>query len=258
MMNERLLELLAGLYPTVTDEDPNDPPAGGGATATTDDDDDDDEALGEAGKKTLTKLRDELKAANRRLKQVEGLDPRIFKQATEKAEQLERELREREALTAADRMRLEKKANDQVAEAKQEAERERQARIRLQTRTLAQNAFTLAKGRSGADDDGRSFLDGFMALVGEKHLRIDDNGDLFVVDGQNDPIPSPDGKGRISPDAWMKQLADKSPVIGTFFEPAMGSGSGMPSSRGASGRNLPALKDLTPGQRRDLAWNSNS
>jgi len=257
MGRELLEQMLRSIYPTITQDGDGEGDGGGGSPAG-DNDSDDDEALGEGGKKTLTKLRDQLKAAERRLKQVEGIDPKVFKQATDKAEQLERELREREALTATERMRLEKKANDQVSEAKQEAERERQARIRLQTRTLAQNAFTLAKGRSGADDDGRSFLDGFMALVGEKHLRIDDNVDLYVVDAQNDPIQSPDGKGRIAPDAWMKQLANKSAVIGTFFEPAMGSGSGMPSSRGPSGRNLPALKDLTPGQRRDLAWNSPS
>lgn len=258
MGRELLEQLLRSIYPTVTQDGDGEGDGGGGGSAADDGEGDDDEALGEGGKKTLTKLREQLKAAERRLKQVEGLDPKVYKEATTKAEQLERELRERESLTAAERLRLEQKANEQVTAAKAEAEQERQARIRLQTRTLAQNAFALAKGRSGADDDGRSFLDGFMALVGEKHLRIDDNGDLYVVDAQGDPIQSPDGKGRIAPDAWMKSLADKSPVIGTFFEPAMGSGSGMPNSRGPGGRNLPALKDLTPGQRKDLAWNSST
>jgi hypothetical protein len=93
-----------------------------------------------------------------------------------------------------------------------------------------------------------------MSFVGQDHLRLEGK-ELFVVDEQGDYIPAPDGSGRMTPDAWMTQLANTSEVIGSFFQPAMGSGSGMPSSRGASGRNLPALKDLTSGQRRDLAWN---
>jgi hypothetical protein len=256
MGRELLEQMLRSIYPTITQDGDGEGDGGGGSPAD-DNNSDDDEALGEGGKKTLTKLRDQLKAAERRLKQVEGLDPKVFKQATDKAEQLERELREREALTAADRMRLEKKANDQVSEAKQEAERERQARIKLETRTAAQGFFEKAKGKPGADGKGRTYFDAFMRTVGQDHLRLEGK-ELFVVDEQGDYIPAPDGSGRMTPDAWMTQLANTSEVIGAFFRPAMGSGSGMPSSRGASGRNRPALKDLTPGQRRDLAWNSSS
>jgi hypothetical protein len=255
MGRELLEQMLRSIYPTITQDGDGDGDAGGGGGSPADDNDsDDDEVLGKEGKKTLTKLRDQLKAAERRLKQVEGLDPKVFKQATDKAEQLERELREREALTAAERMRLEKKANDQVSEAKQEAERERQARVKLETRTAAQGFFEKAKGKAGADEKGRTYFDAFMSFVGQDHLRLEGK-ELFVVDEQGDYIPAPDGSGRMTPDAWMTQLANTSEVIGSFFQPAMGSGSGMPSSRGASGRNLPALKDLTSGQRRDLAWN---
>lgn len=249
-------ELLRALYPTV---DPGDDDGGGGGSddsGTGDGSTGDDDGLGEGGKKTLQKLRTELKAAERRLKAVEGLDPKVYAEATTKAEELERQLRERESLTAAEKLRLEQKSNEQIKAARDEANTERQARIRLQTRTAAKAAFEMAKGQAGADNDGRTFFDGFMALVGERHLRIDDNGSLFVVDDQGDPVSAPDGKGRIAPDAWMKGLSDNSAVIGTFFQSALGSGSGMGNSRGPGLRGLPSLKDLTPAQRRELAWES--
>ena len=255
MPRELLLQLLRELYPTVS-QDGEEGEAGGGGSAA-------GAAAGAAGagageaedeNVTIRKLREEVKAAERRLKAVEGLDPKVYKEATEKVDKLERELREREALTAAERQRLEQKANEGIQAAKKEAETERAARVRLQTHTLAKAAFEKAQGQDGADDDGRTYFDGFMSLVGERHLRLDDNGALYVVDAQGDPVQSPDGKGRISPAEWMKSVADKSPVVGTFFKSQFGTGSGMQSSRGVVTRGLPALKDLTPGQRRDLAW----
>lgn len=254
MPRELLLQLLRELYPTVTQEGDEGEGGGGASSAATAAPAAPADAGEDNAAKTIAKLREEIKAAERRLKAVEGLDPKVYKDATTKAEQLERELREREALTAAERQRLEQKANEGILAAKAEAETERNARIRLQTRTAAKAAFELAKGQDGADADGRTFFDGFMALVGDKHLRLDDNNNLYVVDAQGDPVQSPDGKGRISPDAWMKQVADSSPVVGTFFKSAFGTGSGMTSSRGVVTRGLPSLKDLTPGQRRDLAW----
>ena len=258
MRNELLEQMLRSIYPTVTQDGDGEGDGGGGGSAGDDGDGDDDEALGEGGKKALTKLREELKAANRRLKQVEGLDPKVYKEATAKADQLERELRERESLTAADRLRMELKANERVNAAQEEAKTERIKRIELETETLAKAAFDLAKGRPGADKNGLTYFKAFMSTVGRQHLKVDEQGNLYVVDAQGDPVQSPDGKGRIAPDAWMKTMADQSEVVGSFFQPAMGSGSGMGNSRGQGGRNLPALKDLTPGERRDLAWNSSN
>ena len=258
MRNELLEQMLRSIYPTVTQDGDGEGDGGGGGSAGDDGDGDDDEALGEGGKKALTKLREELKAANRRLKQVEGLDPKVYKEATAKADQLERELRERESLTAAERLRMEQKANERVNAAQEEAKTERIKRIELETETLAKAAFELAKGKAGADRNGLTYFKAFMSSVGKQHLKVDEHGNLYVVDAQGDPVQSPDGKGRIAPDAWMKTMADQSEVVGSFFQPAMGSGSGMGNSRGQGGRNLPALKDLTPGERRDLAWNSSN
>jgi hypothetical protein len=255
-MNIKLLrELFGDLYPTVT-QDGGEPEGGGGGAGASASGSAGDAGAGDPDDEnaTIKKLRAEIKAAERRLAAVEGLDPKVYKEATGKVEQLEKELRERDALIEAERLRLEKKNSESIAAAKQEAETERQARQRLEIKTAAKAAYELAKGRSGADDDGRSFFDGFMALVGEKHLKTDEHGKLIVVDAQGDPVQSKDGKGRISPDAWMKELADNSAVVGTFFEAAMGSGSGMSSSRGGTTRGLPALKDLTPSQRSQLAW----
>lgn len=183
--------------------------------------------LGDPGKRALAALRADNDALKRQLAEINKTHPAAVQEARERAERLERELREREQLTQAERDRLERKHQDQLAKATETAQTERQRRINLEIRTAAQAAFQAAHGRDGADEAGLTFFDGFMALIGSKHLRLDEaTGQVFVVDGQGDPIMSADGKGRVSPVEWMNQQADGSPVVGSFFRSRMGEGSG--------------------------------
>lgn len=183
--------------------------------------------LGDPGKRALAALRADNDALKRQLAELQKTHPAAVQEARERAEQLERQLREREQLTEAERMRLERKHQDQLAKATETAQTERQRRINLEIRTAAQAAFQAAHGRDGADEAGLTFFDGFMALLGSKHLRLDEaTGQVYVVDGQGDPMMSADGKGRVSPVEWMNQQADGSPVVGSFFRSRMGEGSG--------------------------------
>lgn len=200
--------------------------AAGSSTGTGDSSSPEDH-LGDPGKRALAALRADNDALKRQLAEINKTHPAAVQEARERAERLERELREREQLTQAERDRLERKHQDQLAKATETAQTERQRRINLEIRTAAQAAFQAAHGRDGADEAGLTFFDGFMALLGSKHLRLDEaTGQVYVVDGQGDPMMSADGKGRVSPVEWMNQQADGSPVVGSFFRSRMGEGSG--------------------------------
>jgi hypothetical protein len=255
MKTKHFEELIRALYPTVEPGDDGD--GGGGGSddgGTGDGGSGDDDGLGDAGKKTLQKLRAELKAAERRLKAVEGLDPKVYQQATTKAEELERQLREREALTEAEKLRLEQKHGEAVAKAMAEAERERSARLELQTTTAAREIFSAAKGRSGGDEEGLTYFETFMAAKGRRHLRLDEtSGKVFVVDAQGDPVLDDKGS-RVDPIAWMKGLASTSPVIGALFQGEYGEGSGTTSSNGVRGVRGQDFQNMSKSQLFDAKW----
>jgi len=204
---------------------------GGGTPA--DEADPDDPSLGEAGQKALRAEREQRKALERKLAQLEtqlgavkDLSPDAYRQAQEKAIELERRLAEREQLTAAERQRIESKAQEAVRRATATAEAEKARRIDLQVRTLARGVFSAAEGRDGADASGLTFFDAWMEFQGRRHLRVDEaTGKLFVVDGDGDRVKTTEGQD-VDPVAWLNQQADNSPVIGTFFKPKGGEGSG--------------------------------
>ena len=158
------------LRPWLTvDPDPASEGDGGGAGGTGDEPDPDDPSLGEAGQKALRQERETRKALERRLAQMEtqlatvkDLSPDAYRQAQEKAIELERRLVEREQLTAAERQRIEGKAQEAVRKATATAEAEKARRIELQVRTLARSVFSAADGRDGADASGLTFFDAWM------------------------------------------------------------------------------------------------
>jgi hypothetical protein len=245
-MNNRLAELL-GLSASEAwqrpwllsvDPDPAGDTGGGG-----DDSDDDETSLGEAGQKALRTEREQRKALERKLAALEAqlstvkdLSPEAYRQAQEKAIELERRLAEREQLTAAERQRIEAKSAEQVRAAKKTAEEERAKRIDLQVRTLARGVFSAAEGRDGADASGLTFFDAWMEFQGRRHLRVDEGtGKLYVVDGDGDRVKSAEGQD-VDPVAWLNQQADSSAVVGTFFRAKGGSGSGgLTGARGVRG-----------------------
>jgi hypothetical protein len=193
----------------------------------------DDEELGQAGLKTLREEREQRKALERKLAQLESqlstvkdLNPDTYREAQRKADELQRQLLEREQLTASERQRMEAKAQEQIRKATQQAETEKAKRIDLQVRTLARGVFSAAEGRDGADNSGLSFFDAWMEFQGRRHLRVEDaTGKLYVVDGDGDRMKTAEGQD-MDPVAWLNQQADNSPVVGTFFKPKGGEGSG--------------------------------
>lgn len=243
-MNTRLADLLnlsgTAQFPWLLsiDPDPAGESDGGGGDAPAD-----DEELGQVGLKTLREEREQRKALERKLAQLEAqlttvkdLNPETFREAQRKADELQRQLLEREQLTAAERQRVEAKAQEQIRKANQQAETEKAKRIDLQVRTLARGIFSAAEGRDGADTSGLSFFDAWMEFQGRRHLRVDEaTGKLYVVDGDGDRMKTAEGQD-IDPVAWLNSAADNSPVVGTFFKPKGGEGSGgLVGARGVRG-----------------------
>lgn len=239
-------------------------PEGEGEGGGGDDDLDlDDPSLGEAGQKALKEERSRRKQQDKELAQlraqldsVKDLNPEAYRAAQEKAAELERRLAEREQLTAAERQRLEAKGQQAVAAAKKEANDERTKRIDLQTRTLARGVFSAAEGRDGADASGLTFFDAWFEFQGRRHLRVDEpTGRLFVVDADGDRVKTAEGAD-MDPIAWMNEQADASPVVGTFFKPKGGVGSGGLSGargvRGVQGMSPEQVKKLSPSQKMEL------
>ena len=245
-MKTSLIDRLLGVaedwqrpWPTV-DPDPAGEGAGGGGD---DGSDDDDATLGDAGRKALQTEREQRKALERKLAQLEAqlstvkdLSPDAYRQAQEKAIELERRLAEREQLTAAERQRIETKAQEAVRKATAAAEAEKARRIDLQVRTMARGVFSAAEGRDGADPAGLSFFDAWMEFQGRRHFRVDEaTGKLYVVDGDGDRVKTAEGQD-VDPVAWLNQQADSSPVVGSFFKPKGGSGGGgLVGARGVRG-----------------------
>ncbi len=248
--------VFAGL--SMSTEPPADAEAGGGGqppAAAQGGEQNPEDFLGDPGKRALDKLRAENDALRRQAQQFRDLDPEKFKEAQTRAEELEQRLRERERMTEAEKLRLEQKHNETLAQIRAEADQERSRRVALETRTAAKVAFEAAKGRRGADEAGLTYFDAFMATVGDRHLRVDETtGKLYVIDEQGDPLADPEGKGRLDPVAWMNKQADSSLVIGTFFEGELGEGSGMPSSRGHRGRRQADIHGMSKAQLRDFAF----
>jgi hypothetical protein len=235
-------------WPTV-EPDPAGAGDGGGGGGTGEELDPDDPSLGEAGQKALRQERETRKALERRLAQMEtqlatvkDLSPDAYRQAQEKAIELERRLAEREQLTAAERQRIESKANEAVRKATTTAEAEKARRIALEVKTMARGVFSAADGRDGADASGLSFFDAWMEFQGKRHLRVDEtNGKLYVVDNDGDRVKSAEGVD-VDPVAWLNQQADNSAVVGTFFRAKGGEGSGgfvgARGVRGVQGRSV--------------------
>lgn len=263
---DRLLEIADDWQrPWATvDPDPADDAAGGGGST---EPDEDDASLGEAGQRALKAEREQRKALQRQMAQMEqqlealkGINPDAYKQAQEAAERLRREKEDLEQRTASERQRIEAKANEQLQRARQEAQAERERRISLHVHTLARDAFQSAGGRTEVDDSGNSFFKGWMRLQGNDHLRVDEAAQrLYVVDGDGDRIKDADGKDK-DPVAWINEQADGSPVIGNFFRPKGGEGSGgfqgARGVRGVRGLSVDDARRMNAGQLLDQHYGS--
>lgn len=258
-MNTRLTTLLGPDFngPWISvDPEPNsdDINTGGGVTL--------EEPLGKPGLDALHKERSRAEQAeleNKQLKQmIEQLkgkvDPEILQEAREAQQQLQRQLEEKERAIQADRERITREADAEKTKAKQEAARERQARIELQIQTYARNVFAACDGRDGADEEGNSYFDAWYKSFGRARFGgLDEStGKPFLVDHNNVRMKE-DGQD-VDPVAFWNKKADNSPVVGIYFKPKGGSGSGgLVGARGIKAVRTRTVSDVLKAPRGALA-----
>lgn len=248
-MNRRLADLLGfEQFPWLLSIDPE--PSdfsddGGGEDDSTEDHPNDFKGALKNERAMNKALRAELAQFKAQLDSVKDINPETYKESQRKAEELQRQLLEREQLTEVERKRIETKAQEQVRKANEQAQTEKAKRIDLQVRTLARSVFSAAEGRDGADNSGLSFFDAWMEFQGRRHLRVDETtGKLYVLDSDGDRIKTAEGQD-IDPVAWLNQQADNSPVVGTFFKPKGGEGSGgFVGARGVRGTQIRSVDDM--------------
>jgi hypothetical protein len=239
------------------DPDPAGESDGGGGS---DELDADDSSLGEAGQKALREERAlrksqgaELAQLRAQLEQMKGLvSPEAFAQAQAQATALQQRLADQEQSTAAERQRLEAKANDRVSKAEARATKAEADRIALQVRTAAQNLFMATGGRDGGDGGGQTYFDAWFAFHGSRHIKVDPaTGKEFIVDSDGDPVKQ--GDQNVDPVAWINEQADNSPVVGSFFKPKGGSGGGgLVGARGfrtSQGLSPEQVKAMSPSEK---------
>jgi hypothetical protein len=211
--------------------------------------------LGPIGEKTLREERALRKAQNKELEQLRAqmeqmkglVSPEVYAQAQAQAAALRQQLDEKERLSADERQRVEAKANKRVSEAEARAQKAEADRISLQVKTAAQNLFIATEGRDGGDGSGQTYFDAWFAFHGSRHIRVDQAGREFIVDSDGDPIK--EGDQNVDPVKWLNSQADNSPVIGSFFKPKGGIGSG-----GLVGaRGMRTTQGLTPEQIKSLS-----
>jgi len=220
----------------------------------------DDALLGAAGEKALRDERalrkaqsKELEELRAQMEQMKGLvDPAVYAQAQAQAAALRQQLDEKERLSADERQRLEAKANKRVSDAEARATKAEADRISLQVRTAAQNLFIATEGKDGGDGGGQTYFDAWFAFHGSRHLRVDPTtGRAFVVDADGDPIK--EGEQNVDPVKWLNEQADNSPVVGSFFKPKGGVGSGglvgARGVRGVQGMSREEIQKLSPSQK---------
>ena len=241
----------------VVDPDPAGEVDGGGSA---DEVDTDDPSLGETGQKALREERAlrksqaaELAQLKAQMEQMKGMvSPETFAQAQAQAQALQQQVAEQQQLSAAERQRLEAKANDRVSKAEARATKAEADRIQLQVKTFAQGLFLATDGRDGGDGSGKTYFDAWFAFHGSQHIRVDPaTGKEFVVDADGDPVK--DGDQNVDPVKWLNEQADNSAVVGSFFKPKGGSGGGgLVGARGfrtTQGLTPEQVKSTTPSQK---------
>jgi hypothetical protein len=262
----QLLKALYGRVPcrpafyTVT-PDPEGEGDGGGNDADTGDDDDDGEDLGPQGKKALVATRKELRALKKEAlstaHQLEALkrnvSPEVLKAAQDAAEEAERKAQAKDQELEQERTRLTTLHRSQLQQLNSRAEAAELKATQKTIEFLTKEQFYAVGGDESVDDDGISTFKAFMDLKGHKHLRIDKDERLYVVDAAGDELL--DEKGNpVKVQDWITKQADASPVLARLFKPRKGEGSGTQSSTGVRGVRGPDLHNMSRNQLAEAAW----
>jgi len=220
-------------------------PAGGG-----------DDGLGDAGKAALTAERNARKVADRQLREalatlkaVEGIDPSVYRDATQKAAELEQ--RNQELQSAADRARQEAEQTYglQLQQTGQKVAELEQRLFEREMEYQGERLFLAAKGKAVVSELGISNF-GVFWREARSHFGRDDQG-IFVVDrragdGKTPLIDTESGK-RVDPAKYVVDVLAEDRVFSHLFEPKFGSGS---NASGGSGRTMSGadLDGLTSAQ----------
>ena len=193
--------------------------------------------------RTLQKLRTQLKAAERDKKAMERLmdadQQRSFNESKEREERL--------------RLQAEQRIKEEVEAARAEVLQQVKVKDQKLTEALAEkselyrkqalaNAFQAAGGRSGGADDGTTYLDALMAVVGPR-FKVTDAGDVVVINANGEPMLTENGDP-LTPVAYLEQLKSQS-VYGHFFAPTNnGHGGGMRGSGNLTTGSLQGMSTL--------------
>jgi hypothetical protein len=249
------------------DTDQDEQPSGGGGGDPDDitDATEDDSELGEAGTAALRKERQtrkererELAQLKEQLKAVAEINPELYKQTQQRADELQRALTEKERETAEATKRIREKADLEVRTARQAAEAAKRERTDLLTRSKAQEIFRLNKGLEEVDSElGLTSFEAYWRVHGQHHFRWDDKiNDLVVIDRDGDPITE-DGKP-VDPVKWLDSVADKSTVVAQYFKSKAGEGSGgiqgARNVRTVTTKSVEDLKKIRPSDLLDMHY----
>jgi len=172
-----------------------------------------------------------LKEAKAQLAQLEGVDPELY--AKLMAESAKRT--ELEAETAARVQSIEKTYSEQLAAAKAQQEAAAAQVQELQKQWAFEKAFTQAGGRSGR------FTELAFRELGDQ-VQLEADGSLAIVDKAGAYVLE-DGK-RVAPADWLKKFKGDE-VVGYWFQPERGAGSGLSPQPGSSLANGANMHDLS-------------
>jgi len=227
--------------------------------------DEDDQELGTEGQKALKRERRtrkererELAQLKEQLKAVAEINPELYKQTQQRADELQRALTEKERETAEATKRIREKADLEVRTARQAAEAAKRERTDLLTRSKAQEIFRLNKGLEEVDSElGLTSFEAYWRVHGQHHFRWDDKiNDLVVIDRDGDPITE-DGRP-VDPVKWLDSVADKSPVVAQYFKSKAGEGSGgiqgARNVRTVTTKSVEDLKKIRPSDLLDMHY----
>lgn len=137
-------------------------------------------------KNALSAERKRASESEKQLKQLqlayEGVDPAVAKQAQDRLKQLQQQQEEWNQRETQLKNTLTEDFNRRHSEAQKTAQGWQEKYEGLLKRTLAEQAYQSAGGRSGGADDGMTFFDSFFNNVSAS-LRLNEKGQLEVVDG---------------------------------------------------------------------------
>jgi hypothetical protein len=245
----------------VTTDPEGDADGGGGEGDGDDAGDDDDEDLGPQGKKALSSTRKELRTLKKEAvstaRELEALrrnvSPEVLKAAQDAADEAQRKADAKDQELAQERTRLTTLHRTQIQQLNSRAEAAELKATQKTIEFLTKEQFYAVGGDESVDDDGISTFKAFMDLKGHKHLRIDKDERLYVVDAAGDELL--DDKGNpVKVQVWITKQADASPVLARLFKPRKGEGSGTQSSTGVRGVRGPDLHSMSRGQLGQVAW----